>query len=293
MKTLDSTSSLDSTSRVRFANVLFPTDFTPSADKALPYALEIARRYHATIHATHVLQPDMYALLPPASWPKLAELEAETRQEYRQRLETQLGDQLHEIIFQAGEIWPTLAEIIKTRNIDLVVVGTHAPLALEKAVLGSVAEEIFRQAACPVLTVGPSAPAKPRQMGELSSILYATDFTPESLAGAPYAISLAREHRAHLILLYCREESQDVHTFRHALYEIVPFGAELRCQPDCIVEHGRPAEKILEAAEAHGADMIVLGVRGSEHLARITHLAQTGSYHIVAHAKCPVLTVRG
>ena len=37
-------------------------------------------------------------------------------------------------------------------------------------------------------------------------VLFATDFTPESLAAAPYAISLAQENEAQLILLTVIDE---------------------------------------------------------------------------------------
>lgn len=293
MNALDATA-LDSTARVRFAHILFPTDLSPSAERALPYALAIAQRYRAAIHAVNVItQPGMYALVPPASWPQIAKLEEEARQDFRQRIEHQLETLQHEVIFQNGEVWPVLSRIIHERKIDLIVLSTHAPLAVEKFFLGSVAEEIFRRALCPVLTVGPSAPLKPRQLGELDCILYATDFSPESLAGAPYAISLAREHRARLVLLHCRHDSEDVHALRQALHDVVPFGAELRNPPDCVVERGRPAEKILEAAEAHEADLIVLGIRGAEHISGGSQFRQSGSYQIVARSKCPVLTVRG
>lgn len=289
-----SSAALDSTARARFAHILFPTDLSPSAERAFPYALEIARRYRAAIHTVNVItQPGLYALAPPPSWPEIAKLEEEARQDFRQRIERQLETIQHEVIFEKGDVWPVLARIIQERKIDLIVLSTHAPVAVEKFFLGSVAEEIFRRALCPVLTVGPSAPRKPRQLGELDCILYATDFSPESLAGAPYAISLAREHRARLVLLHCCRESEDVPALRQALDDVVPFGAELRTPPDCVVERGRPAEKILEVAEAHGADLIVLGIRGAEHISGGGQFRQTGSFQIVARSKCPVLTVRG
>jgi len=285
---------LDSTAHVAFENILFATDLSPSAEKVLPYAIEIARRYHATVYAVHVTRPDVYPLVPPAAWPKFAEDEEEFRRESRHHLDEQLRDLSHEIIFQAGDTWPTLAEIIQKKRVDLLVLGTHGRTGLEKVLLGSVAEEIFRQALCPVLTVGPRSSLRPKNAAELSRILYATDFSPESLAAAPYAISLAREHRAQLILLHSMEGAGEVSALRYTLRDLVPFGADLRCQPDCVVEHGGPANKILEVSEGHGADLIVLGVHGADgHLARITHFVRSDAYKIVTQAKCPVLTVRG
>lgn len=73
-----------------------------------------------------------------------------------------------------------------------------------KVLLGSVAEKIFRQATCPVLTVGPAVSSKTTHAAaaELNRILYATDFSLESLAAARYAVYLAKEHRAELILMH-------------------------------------------------------------------------------------------
>ena len=52
-------------------------------------------------------------------------------------------------------MWKSLSDIIQTHEIDLLVVGTRGRTGLEKFVLGSKAEDILRQATCPVLTVGP------------------------------------------------------------------------------------------------------------------------------------------
>ena len=59
------------------------------------------------------------------------------------------------------------------------------------------------------------------------------------------------------------------------------------------MEHGEPAAQILEAAKKYGADLIVLGVRGLDRLATVaTRLQKDTAYEVVAHAPCPVLTVR-
>jgi hypothetical protein len=54
-----------------------------------------------------------------------------------------------------GAIWDTLLNMIHENRIDLVIVGTHGRRGLQKLLLGSVAEEVFPMAPCPVLTVGP------------------------------------------------------------------------------------------------------------------------------------------
>jgi nucleotide-binding universal stress UspA family protein len=80
----------------------------------------------------------------------------------------------------------------------------------------------------------------------------------------------------------------------HQLYETVPEAADLWCRPEATVRFGNPADRILEAAEEHEADLIVLGVRDAAgRLGAATHLERTTAHKVVAHAGCPVLTVRG
>ena len=101
----------------------------------------------------------------------------------------------HEIIFRTGDVWNIIGEIIRTKEIDLLVLSTHGRTGVDRVLFGSVAEKLFRKATCPVLTVGPRVASKLKNSGLLSQILYSTDFQPVSLAAAPLASSLAEEHR--------------------------------------------------------------------------------------------------
>jgi nucleotide-binding universal stress UspA family protein len=290
---------LQAAAQIAFKNILFATDFSSTTGLALPYAVEIARRAGATIHAVHVVQPDIYPLVPPSEWPKIAEEEKEFRKEKRNQLERELQGLPHEFLFPAGNIWKNLANIVEDKNIDLVVVGTHGRTGMAKVLMGSVAEEIFRQATCPVLTVGPAVSSKASHAAaaKLNRILYATDFSPESLAAAPYAVCLAKEHRAELILMHSIQNAQpdQVDSAYHTLRDVVPAGADLESKPRCIVVgRGAPEDTILGVAAWHDADMIVLGVRSARgHPTAVTHFSDSIAYKVVTEAACPVLTVRG
>jgi nucleotide-binding universal stress UspA family protein len=280
-----------------FKNILFATDFSSTAERALPYAVELARRFGCAVHTVHVIQPDIYPLVPPSEWPKMAQEEEEFRNEKRRRLEDQLLGLPHEFRFPTGNVWQNLARIIEDQDIDLIVVGTLGRAGIEKVMMGSTAETIFRQASCPVLTVGPGVISKATHAAasELNRILYATDFSAESLAGARHAISLAKEYRAELILMHSINNSDpgQINSAFQTLRDVVPFGAALTLRPRFIVEQGRPEETILGIAERHNADMIVLGVRSvQQYVAAATHFTGSIAYRVVTHAACPVLTVR-
>src|SRR5271157_5610792 len=116
-----------------------------------------------------------------------------------------LKDVEHKELIEQGEIPEVISKLVRKHGIDLIVVGTGGRKGLGKLLLGSVAEEIFRHAACPVLTMGPHATGWEID-GNLRHILLATDFGAESVHGLPYAISLAEENRARLTLLHVAPE---------------------------------------------------------------------------------------
>lgn len=287
------TQSAQGTVRFAFRKILFATDFSSAAEKALPFAAEIVRRYAAVLYVVHAVAPPEYPYAPVSAWPKLEEQEEKFRLEAKLRLEHRLEGVPHETEFRSGPVRDVLREVIAAKQIDLLVIGTHGRTGIEKVVLGSVAESIFREATCPVLTVGPRASAKSHSAAELSRILFATNFSPESLAAAPCAISLCRQHRAQLILLTCLEQGGDARMMIRALRELVPFGADLRCEPICVAEQGPHGQKIPEACEAHGADLLVLGTAVEKNpIARQLHFHRSALCKIITQATCPVLTVR-
>ncbi len=264
---------------------------------ALPYAVEIARRFGATIFAVHVVQPDIYPLVPPSEWPKAGQEEEDFRQMSKHKLENELRGLPHEFLFLSGNIWRNLIQIIKDKQIDLIVLGTHGRTGIEKALVGSVAEEIFRRADCPVLTVGHCVTSKATHAAaaDLNRILFATDFSPESLAAAPYAISMAREHRAELILMHAMEKPEpgQVNFAFQTLRDVIPLGTWMALEPKYVVEEGSAKASILAVAKEYNADLIVMGARSAKGpLMATAHFGSSIAYEVVAHAACPVLTIR-
>ena len=291
--------------RLSLKNILFLTDFSEPSETAAPYATAIAREYEATVHALHVLTPVPLSYATPESSAVVIDGLEEAAQAEMQRLGSQLAGIAHETaIVRAESVWPAVEQMLNDRDMDLVIMGTHGRTGAMKLLLGSVAEEIFRRASVPVLTIGPSVREGAHSGGRFHRVLFATDFTPEAEAAGPYAISMAQENQASLLLLHvmrnpdlkaAEKKAQDsVANVMHQLYEIVPQAAELWCRPQATVRFGNPPDRILEAAKELDADLIVLGVRDAAgRLGAATHLGRTTAHKVVARAECPVLTVRG
>lgn len=283
---------LKPSSRVRLKNILYATDFSTAAEKALPFAVQIAKRYEARIYVLHVAQENLYPLIPPPAWSEMEKETAAFRDDKKRILDEQLSGISHGFLFQQGNVWENIKSTIRKEGIDLLVLGTHGRTGLGKMALGSITEQALRCAPCPLLTVGPKVSVDPKHAAEWTRILYATDFSTSSLAAAPHAISLAREHRAHLILLHCGGHEEEVQVMLHTLRDLVPFGSDLRAEPDCVVVRGSPEAKILEVAEEHGADVIVLGLPSAEvEHASNTILDPRAIYKILSRSTCPVMTI--
>jgi nucleotide-binding universal stress UspA family protein len=291
--------------RVTLKNILFLTDFSEPSEVAIQFAIAIAREYEAKVHALHVLTPFPLAFASMESAAAVIDGFEDGAVAEMQRVDSQLVGIPHETVIVRGEsVWACVKKILNERRIDLMILGTHGRTGAMKLLLGSVAEEIFRRASVPVLTIGPSVRKGVHNGGRFHRVLFPTDFTPEAEAAAPYAISMAQENEARLLLLHVMRDpdykgtgttAQDsVANVMHQLYELVPQGAELWCRPDATVRYGNPAERILEVAAEHDTNLIVLGVRDAAgHLGAATHLERTTAHKVVAHAACPVLTVRG
>lgn len=294
---------LDTRTRIQLQNVMFLTDFSPAANAAIPYAAEVAKRFGAKLVALHMRTPVINPMTEPATWftlEKAAEMEAQTQ---RETLRKSFPGLEPLVIIAEGDLYAGVLEVVARHKIDLIVLGTSGRSGAAKFFLGSVAEEIFRQAPCPVFTVGPFTRGGPLGDGKIKEIVYATDFSPESTAAAAHAISLAQEFQAHLTLMHviANEAPGDlllpgelVKATEQHLRNLVPPEAELWCEPRFVVEQGSPADKILEVAKHRSADLIVLGIhKPSGFPGAGTHLPIATAHKVVSHAPCPVLTVRG
>jgi nucleotide-binding universal stress UspA family protein len=212
----------------------------------------------------------------------------------------------HKFLVRRGELWPELREIIREENSDLLVVGTHGRHGMAKLFFGSVAEQIFRQADCPVLTFGPYSHDRPRFCTSSTQpiFLFATDFGHASLHGLPLAIAAANQFGAKLAFLSIipaisseedpRNWQEDSRMRTLERLSQIADNARLDLRPELYVEFEseRPvSEKILETADKLRAELIIMGLHDSAYTGVISHLALATTYDVVCQAGSPVLTV--
>lgn len=281
------------TLQLKLDNVLVATDFSAASKMAVLFATSIARRHGSKLFVTHVVSSRSEKALMDGWRAGQAEM---TDQLLAHRLD---GIQ-YELLVKSGEIWAVLSHLITEHEIDLVVVGTRGRTGVLKFILGSVAQNIFRRAPCPVLTVGPSIADQDPEMGP-ERILTATGFAPHSLLAVRYAIRLAQDLHSCLALLHVvtgpsQVSGEAIDATREErlarLRALISSDISLPSEPVLFVEFGSAAEKILATAARWKANLIVLGLRHVEEASR-GETTWAKAYEIVCKASCPVLTVRG
>ena len=286
---------------VSINNVLFATDFSPATEAAFAYAVAIADRYLSKLYAVHVINIESFDLLESESARVISKQAHEAASQKLTQLLHPLGlpRDRYQIVVAGGVISETLLDLVRQNNIDLMVLGTQGRRAFKKLLMGSIAEEIFRLAPCPVLTVGPKTAPIPTK-GPLRHILYPLEFVPDSTKAASYVVSLAERYAATLTIMNVRE---DMPTSANAVEEFpqpikrwirdhVPEESDMRHRIRFERGFGPAASSIVDFAGKAGVDLIVMSISDIDPVMAAHHPNTGTAYELVRRAPCPVLTIR-
>lgn len=189
---------------------------------------------------------------------------------------------------------------IRQFRADRVILGTRSRGKLGKLLVGSVAEQVLRSVNLPVITVGPEAhleePGSSRPL-----VLLATSLRETSRPGTALACRIAAAQRARLVLLHVLPPIEVMErgglptgADSAAMHELRQIAAEAAANFGIAVEpliaHGNPTIEILATASARQAMLIVLGATQRSAFENLTR--DRTVYRVLAHARCPVLTIR-
>ena len=292
-----------------FKNILYTTDFSEAAHKALSHALEFVRRFDSRLTILHVrtlftddpsnvefqfLDEEMYEVFLKSSMEKTAKpIRSEIN--FRTVIERNVSA-------AAG-----ILDYAQTEGVDLIVIGTHGRSAVGHFFLGSVAEKVVRHAGCPVLTVG-RTDGHYIDKPEHGRILAPFDFSEYSIHSVQRAIELAKRFDATVQVLYVLE--QEVHpaflmgwkesisgrineirrNARTALMDAL--GPERLEGVEIHVKIGddRSDREIVRFCDEHNIDLVVMGTHGLSGIDRA--LLGSTTERVVRTAPCPVLTFK-
>jgi nucleotide-binding universal stress UspA family protein len=298
---------------VRLRKILATVDFSKFAFVGVRYARSLAKTLGSSLALVHVIEPS--PVFAGGENVVLAQddlevLEMAERRVSRMAHRLSRKDSAVRHFVRYGKPFFEISKLADARRADLIVVATHGHTGWKRFFLGSTTERVVRHAPCAVLTVparSVRAPGRNIRPVRLRRIIVPIDFSQTSVQALAYAVTLAKEFTAEIILLHVIEpplvrphpsSGYTPATFEHARREgarnhLLRLSREVfnsRIPSRILLRSGKPFKEITGAAADLGADLIVLTTHGFTGLAYVM-LGSTAE-RVVRYADCPVLVVR-
>jgi len=292
--------------------IVVATDFSETARRALVRACELAKTHSARLVIVNSLTLDPL----PLGGPELMVLPPDFETQVREASLKALSDWVEEARakgvaaeaeLETGSPADAIVAAAKRLGADLLVIGTRGNTGFKHLLLGSVAEAVVRDAACPVLTVHPG---DDRPLDSVRRVLLPTDFSDDAKHAVDTVSNLLarRIEEIELLLLHVYQLPvmvaplsgfapempiliEDAREMAHKSLD--PQAEELRAKGfrvQVIGREGDPATVVTELAESDDVDLIAMGTRGLSRLKQV--LLGSTAERVVQHARCPVLTIR-
>jgi nucleotide-binding universal stress UspA family protein len=282
--------------------ILVATDLS-DLDHLMPFAFQQAGDAGARILLLHVLSTTSTFTADATGMPYYDVAGALDTAEQSMRPWCEAGERRGircQALAREGDPTRQIAAAVRQFHADRVLVGTRSRSKLGKLLIGSVAEQVLRSVYLPVITVGPEAHL-PADAGEERVVLHASTLGETSRPSAVLACLAAIAKREKLVLLHvlpsiAEMERKGLPAGMHAsaMLELrilaAQIGADSCPAVEPVVAHGNPAIEILALAEERRANLIVLGA--TQRLAFENLTRDRTVYRVLAHALCPVLTLR-
>jgi nucleotide-binding universal stress UspA family protein len=287
----------------RYRSLLVPLDGSIQAEHALPAAASLARRHRAALHLVRVYMP-----VAGVEGERAVPYDETLDRELMKRARGYLDDMVTRLAAVAGgrsdaamlegSVPDAISRHAAAVGADLIVMTTQGRGPLVRFWLGSVSDELVRQAGVPILFVRPHAappdlshpPAFERVLVPLDGSTLAEQILEPALtfaAAAPAEYTLLHVVTTPAELSYGpaggevtgfrqslkRWEELNQQQLERAREDLERLAAPLRARSLAVntraVCHASPATAILKEASARGADLIALATRGRGRIRRL------------------------
>ncbi len=146
---------------VVYRNILYCTDFSESARAALPFAIDMAKKYGAVLHLVHVYQdPDPLSEFEMSSnikmdWIRVAQALGTEMEGRLKKICSDIGQELSTCQYRVlrGKPYLEIVRYARENAMDLIILASHGLSGLEHVLFGSTAERVLRESPCHVLVI--------------------------------------------------------------------------------------------------------------------------------------------
>ena len=291
--------------------LLVPIDFSPSSKRALAYAVDLADRTEASLHLAYVEETPENVLSegersPMPSYKLRDQFEARCREALEPYNVSEDDDRLAFHVNRSDAVAPSLIQTATSTDADMIVMGTHGRRGVQRAIYGSVAEEVLRTASTPVLTTRQRDGEAPSGVDpSVERVVVPVDFSDLSRSALRYAARFAPLYDVPMKLVHTVEEPTFPSVYGTSSPKMKAREAqdraeeELRSWGEALVEEGVPVSYVVHRgdpgdavvqATGQAGTLTVMGTRGLSG-ARRTMLGSV-TEAVIREAHGPVLAAR-
>jgi nucleotide-binding universal stress UspA family protein len=279
----------------RFERILCPIDFSPASLHAIRYAAFLAGKESGSITLMYVDEHERDPLgFLDHSEHGIAEYRSTAAGVAQKRFsdviaQAKLGGLNVECIVRFGTAYREIIDEAEVKRYSAVVIATEGLGRSSPHLIGRTVERVVRLCRAPVITLRPKENGDP---WKVQTILCPTDFSEYSNYAVPYAVSVARRHRAKIILLHVADLMvQNSELLMHRFPELRMYHehADEISIEKLVGRDVEPENTIVRLAEELQIDLIVMGTHGARGMRRV----QIGNVveEVVRRTATPVLTI--
>lgn len=301
-----------------FTKILIPLDSSDLAEYALQPAVQLAQHAQGELLLLHVFEHHIILVPEEPSvmghnwyYSETIDSRAEAAgREYLNGLQHGLAqgypDMTWRFLLKDGDPAAVIGDTAVNEHADLIVMSTHGYSGVTRWVLGSVTEKVVGHASCPVLIV--------RAEQSIRHVLITLDGSQLAENSLSLGLEVAQAFGAAVTLLCVDDTSDHIDTtavtklnkyepglgeqFKNSFHQdVTHYLEQVRLQHGrddvsiiTAAPYGKPAPAILNFAESHDVDLIVMSTHGRTGLARWRYGSVTEK--VLREANCALLICR-
>jgi len=269
--------------------VLVAIDNQPSSQATIDALIKM--------HWSEGTEIDLVTVFPHGAETVVIDGEMTTSIAEMEKLAAELRNALRqcEVTFIAGKGDPktVVLDIAEQNRADLIVVGSNCKSTLERLLLGSVSQSILNAAKCPVIIAKtPCCLAQEASPG-FRNILVPVDNSVYTDVAVRWLVNFHWAPETRIIVAAAVGENTDLEDVRQSLERRAREISRLLHTTNVTVEmvKGQPEQAIVNLAEQHYADLILMGSHGHSGFKKM--ILGSVSRAVSHAAPCAVAIVRG
>ena len=184
--------------------ILVPTDFSPTAERALRFALDFAERFSGTVILYHVHKPETNEFVGTVEGRDMYNRQTEVNLVKKmQRLKKKVTEDNNAVavstVLGRSPVIDNILGFAEANRIDLIIMGTQGATGIRKTIIGTVAAKIAEQADIPVMLI----PGK-YDWKDPKHLVFASNYSRSDRAALEILLSIAEKFKSKVTVLHLR-----------------------------------------------------------------------------------------